>query len=249
VGQDLGWPSLGDVEPAVLGPDAARALGVGPGGTFRLGGQVYSALQVSEAPPDGLDAAVFMPLAAAQRILGRPGELSALRLAGCWCRVDVATLASEVEKLGPGTRAITVAGMVKAQEGSVDAMKRYSSVLHATGAAVVLLVVGTLAASQARRRARELGLLVAIGAPPRALALLFTLQAAVAGALGGALGWAAAAPLTRHLGASLLGSPLAPPAGLLLPAVGMAALVSALAACVPAARATSLDPPTVLRET
>ena len=40
-----------------------------------------------------------MPLAAAQRVLGRPGELSALRLGGCWCRIDVATLAGEVEKL------------------------------------------------------------------------------------------------------------------------------------------------------
>ena len=39
VGQDLDWPSLGDVEPAVLGPEAARALGVGAGGTFSLGGR------------------------------------------------------------------------------------------------------------------------------------------------------------------------------------------------------------------
>jgi hypothetical protein len=47
VGQDLSWPVLGDVEPALLGPESARALGVGAGGTFRLGGQVFSVLQVS----------------------------------------------------------------------------------------------------------------------------------------------------------------------------------------------------------
>jgi putative ABC transport system permease protein len=248
VGQDLSWPVLGDVEPALLGPESARALGVGAGGTFRLGGQVFSVLQVADAPPDGLDAGVFMPLATAQRVLGRPGQLSALRLGGCWCRIDVATLAGEVEKLTPGARALTVAGVVKAQKGSVATMQRYSTVLHVTGIAVVALVIGALAASQARRRARELGLLVAVGAPPRTLALLFTLQAAIVGAAGGAAGWAIAAPLTRHMGAELLGSVLAPPAGLLLPAALMAALVSALAAFVPAARAAAIDPTVVLRE-
>lgn len=248
VGQDSSWPVLGDVHPALLGPEAARALGVGAGGTFRLGGQVFSVLQVADAPPDGLDAGVFMPVGAAQRVLGRPGELSALRLGGCWCRIDVATLAGEVEKLTPGARAVTVAGMVKAQKGSVATMQRYSTVLHVTGIAVVALVIGALAASQARRRARELGLLVAVGAPPRSLALLFTLQAAVAGAVGGAAGWAIAGPLTRHLGAALLGNALAPPVGLLVPAAALAALVSALAASIPAARAAALDPTVVLRE-
>jgi putative ABC transport system permease protein len=248
LGQDLGWPPLGDVEPAVLGPEAARLLGVGPGGTFKLGQQVFSVVQVADAPPDGLDAGVFMPLATAQRVLGRPGELSALRLGGCWCRIDVATLAGEVEKLLPGARAVTVAGMVQAQKGSVATMQRYSGVLHATGVLVVALVIGALVASQARRRTRELGLLVAIGAPPRGLAALFTLQASIAGAVGGVVGWAAAIPITRRLGAAVLGSPLAPSSDLLLPAAALAAIVSAVAALVPAARATSLDPTVVLRE-
>jgi putative ABC transport system permease protein len=248
VGQDIDWPSLGDAEPAILGPAAARVLGATSGGTFRLGDRTFSVLQISDAPADGLDSAVFMPLAAAQRILGRPGALSALRLGGCWCRIDVATLAIEVEKILPGARAITVAGMVNAQKGSVATMQRYSTVLNLTGLAVVALVVGALASSQARRRSREVGLLVAIGAPPRALARLFTLQAAVAGALGGAAGWALAFPLTRRLGSAMLGSPLAPAPELLVPVIGLAALVSAIAATLPANRAAALDPTVVLRE-
>jgi putative ABC transport system permease protein len=248
VGQELGWPSLGDVKPAVLGAAAARRLGLAPGSLVRIGDAPFQVLEVAEAPPDGLDEAVVVPLAAAQEVLRRPGEITALRLGGCWCRIDVATLAGEVEKLLPGTRALTVAGMVAAQKGSVATMQRYSGILRAVGAGVIGLVVAALVASQARRRTRELGLLVAVGAPPRAVAVLITAQGAAAGALGGLLGWAAAVPVTRAIGQQLLGQGLAAPAGLLLPAVGLAAVVGALAAAAPAWRAASLDPTAVLRE-
>lgn len=249
VGQDLRWPVLGDVIPAVVGRQAALALGASrPGATFRLGEGTFSVLQIADAPPDGLDNGVFMPIAAAQRVVGRPGELSALRLGGCWCRMDPAALAGEVEKILPGARAMTVAGMLKAQKGSVATMQRYSGVLRGVGVVTIALVIGGLAASQARRRARELGLLVAVGARPRQLAAVFTAQAAATGALGGALGWLAAAPVTNRLAASMLGTTLVPAPGLLAQAVAISAAVSALAAVLPAARAAALDPIVVLRE-
>lgn len=248
VGQELDWPALGGVQPVVLGREAARATGLGAGQSFRVGDETFSVLQVADVAPDGLDGAAFMPLAAAQRVLGRPGQLSALRLGGCWCRIDVATLGKEVEGILPGVRAITVAGMVEAQKGSVATMQRYSGIIDVAGLAVVAAVVATLMISQARRRTRELGLLVAIGAPPREVALMLTLQGAAVGAAGGLLGWLAAIPLTSRAGEALLGAALSPPGGLLLPAVALAALVSAVAASIPAQRAAALDPTVALRE-
>lgn len=247
-GQDLGWPALGDLEPAVLGPSAARALGRAPGQPLAISPEAFRVLRIAETTPPGLDGAVFMPLAAAQRVLGRPGEVSALRLSGCWCSVDVATLAGEVEKLLPGSRALTVAGMIQAQQGSVATMQRYSAVLNAAGAALVAALVGALVSSQVRRRVRELGLLAAIGAPPRKVAAVYAWQAAAAGAAGGLAGWALAIPVAPWLGARVLGAPAAVPAGLVLPAIVVPALVSLVAASVPARRAARLDPTAVLRE-
>lgn len=241
-------PTPAGLTAAYLAPGAARNLGAAPGSRIDLGPVVLAVLGVAPNAPEGLDDAVFVPLEAAQRILGRPGEVNALRLGGCWCRTDVATLASEVEKLLPGSRAVTVAGMVKAQTGSVATMKRYSLVLLAAGAALVIGVVAALVASQARRRRRELGLLVAVGAPPEGIAWTLTLQATLAGALGGLAGWALAVPATGWLGPRTLGTALAAPGDLLLPAVVLSALVSALAASFPAWRAAALDPTEVLRE-
>jgi putative ABC transport system permease protein len=248
VGQELGWPALGDVEPAVVGAEAARLLGVAQGSPLRLGGSAFGVLEVTDAPPDGLDRAVFMPLAAAQRLLGRPGQISALRLGGCWCRIDVATLAGQVERLLPGTRAVTVAGMIQAQQGAVATMQRYGGVLHATGVGVVALVVAALVASEARRRRREIGLLTAIGAPPGRVGRLLTAQAAVSGAVGGLAGWLLAVPAAGRLGLELLEAPLAAPGDLLVPSILLAAAASAAAAAIPAFRAASLDPTVALRE-
>jgi putative ABC transport system permease protein len=248
VGQDVGWPYLGGPEPAVLGGHAARALGVRPGQPLVAGGTVLHVLNVTETPPDALDDAIFMPVAAAQRMLGREDGFSALRLSGCFCSVDVTTLASDVERLLPGTRALSVAGMVKAQQGSIDVMRRYSGASHALALVIVGGLVAAVVAGQARRRTREIGLLAAIGAPPHRIARLFTAQAALAGAAGGLAGWALALPAAHWLGAAVLGGPVSVPAGLLPPSVVLAALASAAAAFLPARRAAALDPTTVLRE-
>lgn len=248
VGQDLGWRSGGDVEPVILGRNAARALRATEGGVFRLGGGVFSVQQITDAAPDGLDDAAFMSVAAAQRLLGRPGEITALRLGGCWCRIDVPTLAANVERVVPGTRAVTVAGMLKAQKGAVATMERYSGVIHSVGLALVVIVVGALAASHARRRVRELALLSAIGASPRGLAALLVGQAALVGLLGGAAGWGIAQLVLQRAGPAILGTGVLVPGELLVTATLAAGLASGLAAAVPAVRAANLDPTQTLRE-
>jgi putative ABC transport system permease protein len=248
VGQDLGWPPGGDFVPVVLGPRASRATGLGAGGAFQSGSMAFSVLQVADVVPDGLDDAVFMPLSAAQRLLGRPGELSALRLGGCWCRIDVATLGRSVERILPGTRAVTVAGVLEAQKGTVATMQRYSGVLDAAGAAALAIIVAVLVTSQVRRRRKEIGLLVAVGTPPRKLFWIVTVQAVVMGMAGGALGWLLAIPAMRAISDAILGDALAAPPGLLLPSISLAALVSAVAAFAPARSAATLDPIVVLRE-
>jgi putative ABC transport system permease protein len=248
VGQDFEWPSLPDHEPAVLGGELARTTSLGPGATFELGSVSFQVLDVTTTPPDGLDTAVFVPLAAAQRALGRPGQLSAMRLGGCWCRIDVATLGREIEHLLPGTRAVTVAGLVQAQKGSIETMQRYSGVLSVAGFAIIAAVVGILTASRVRRRARELGLLAAIGASPTGLTGLWVIEAALVGALGAVAGWMGAAPLAREVGARVLGGTLDVPTSMLLPHLLIAAGVCAAAALIPASWAATRDPTVVLRE-
>jgi ABC-type lipoprotein release transport system permease subunit len=231
-----------------LGPEAARRLKAREGDEIRVRGYPLLVAGVRDRPPEGLGMGLFTSLATAQQILERPGQINAMRLGGCWCRFDVPALGKQVEKLLPGSRAITVAGVLKAQKETVATMKRYSLTLYAVGMLLVGGAVVALISSQVRRSLREFGLLLAVGASTTRVCALLVFNGALVGAAGGALGFAMGIPLTSGVGSRLLQVPLRPPPGLWLPVVVLCILVSVLAALVPAWRAARLDPSRVLRE-
>ena len=246
--QDQDWPSTGDVAPALLGRSAAARLSLGAGQLLNVAGVPVSVAGVIESSPDDPDDAIVVPLATAQRILGKPDAITALRLGGCWCRIDVASLGSEVERLLPGTRAITVAAMLAAQKGSVAVTNRYAALLEGAGGLIVAALAAAVVASQARRRSRELALFAAIGANPSWVAALFTVEAALAGGTGAVLGHVFAREAAAWLGMRILGAPLSVGWDLLVPSVAITSTIAAVAAAIPAARAAARDVSAVLRE-
>ncbi|MDA8132854.1 MAG: hypothetical protein M0011_15230 [Elusimicrobia bacterium] len=241
----VSWPE----GEAVLGRAAWRKLGLDGARELGLGGQKFRITDIADDPPEGLDTGVFIAMSAAQRLLGRAGRISSMRLAGCWCKLEIPALAAEVEKLLPGTRAVTVAGVIKAQTGAVAAVRRYSSAIHAGALCLIMGIVSILTAYQVRRNRRELGLLLATGAQPRLIAALFVLKAALAGALGAAAGAALAVFLLRNAAGLLAPAAVIPGIGAQLPwLLALSAGASAAAALLPALGAARLDPVEVIRE-
>ena len=107
-------------------------------------------------------------------------------------------------------------------------------------------------------RTREIGILKAIGASPRDIRLLFTVEAALIGLLGGVVGtiggWLLGLGLNRGILAYLewkeipvTGTFFAVTGWLVLLALAFAAVVGLLAGLYPAARAARLDPLEALR--
>lgn len=241
-------PSLSSGSAAILGEEAARRLQAKPGDRLHVAGQELSVEEVSPMAPEGLDAAVFVPLATAQTLLGKPGALNVLRLGGCWCSVDVPTLGRQVEQLLPGTRAVTVAGVLQAQKGSIAQVQRYSTVLHVAGVGLIVAMVAALGVAHVRRHRREIGLLLAAGLPPSQIALQFVLKAALTALLAAAGGCAATGWVAGVAGAALLPLPLvATPAAALTGAL-WALGAAVVASLVPALRAARLEPVVALRE-
>jgi hypothetical protein len=233
---------------AILGPEAGERLGLRAGDEFTVGGVELTVARVAPSVPEGLDMAMFTDLGTAQAILSKPGEINAMRLAGCWCSTDVPALAADVEGQLPGVRAITVAGTLRSQQGSIATVKRYSRIFYAVALVLIAGITSVLVLSQVRRQVREVGLLLAVGAPPSAVALIFVAMAGLIGLVGGVAGYLLGHPLTDYATTRIMGQSMPVPGGILAPALLLTVAVSVISAFLPAARAARLDPTRVLRE-
>lgn len=235
-------------DKVTLGETAAMRLGVAKADSIEVNGLQLSVADVTSKPLDGLDIGVFGPLDLAQEALDKPDKVNAMRLAGCWCRVDVPKLGIQVEDLLPETRAVTIAGMLKAQKGTVATAKRYSGVTLAVTIALIGAIVIGLIASQVKRQVRQNGLWLATGASPWFVVVLFVSRAGVIGILGGIGGYLLGFPLTKELASRFIGISLPVPDDMLWQTLVLATLISVLAAIIPAVYAARLDPTRVLRE-
>jgi putative ABC transport system permease protein len=227
---------------------AASRLGVKAADQFAVNGAQLTVAGVTNKPPDALDVGIFGPLDLAQDVLNKPDRINAMRLAGCWCRLDVPQLGKQVEGVLPGTKAVTIAGMLSAQKGTVATAKRYSGVTLAVAIGLIAAIVVGLIASQVKRQLRQVGLLLATGSSPWFIVLLFVSRAAIVGLLGGLGGYLLGFPLTEELASRMIGVALPVSGGLLVHTVLLAVVVSVVSGVVPAVWAARLDPTRVLRE-
>jgi len=250
VGQMLQFPVSPDAgdELVAIGSGLARRLNLAPGDLFEINTHRLRVFTVVDPPPKGYDMAIFAPLATAQRIAGRQGGINALRLSGCWCELDVPALAAKVEGILPGTMAITVDGMAKAQTEIKSTMERYSVIFWIAGGVLVTASIAFLLFYLIHKGRREIGLLLSIGMSPGRIVLkniFISLATAVAGTLAG---YILSIPLMSRAGLMFMRVSLAPSAEVLpwlVPVITAAAL---LASFIPSWHISSLDPTKLIRE-
>jgi putative ABC transport system permease protein len=249
-------PATSRYPVTVLGYQAARSLGIAPGGhqaRVFIGGQWFTVAGILNplplAPEIDRSALVGFPVAAA--LLGYDGHPSRI-----YVRTDVAATARVAGLLGPTASPQLPGGAAVSQPSAALtarlAVAAASTALFAGLGAVALLVGGIGIANvmviAVLERRPEIGLRRALGSARRHIAAQFLTEAVLLGLLGGAAGAAAGAALTatvawtRHW--TLLIPPQALPGG-----VATAVAVAALAGLYPAVRAARLSPAEALRTT
>ena len=160
------------------------------------------------------------------------------------------TLKEAVTTQDPGLAVFNVATLADATALSLLPARIAGNLLGALGAlALVLAALGIYGVLSyiVRSRTREIGVRIAIGATPRAVALMVVGQALKWSAAGVAIGLAAATLVTRLLQRFLYGiSPTDPWTFGLVTLLLL--VVACAAALVPAARASRLDPIVALKD-
>jgi putative ABC transport system permease protein len=162
---------------------------------------------------------------------------------------SVENIRAVVRQFDPHATVDNVATMSQLVSNSIGRPRLYAVLLGMFAAVAVLLaaigIYGVLTYSVARRT-REIGIRMALGAARADVIGLVVRQSLTLTAFGIAVGLVGAASVTRYLGGLLFGlTPLDP-----MTFIGVAvtfACVAALAASVPARRATRIDPLVALR--
>lgn len=235
---------LASPDHVALGAALAARLGMASGARIPVAGRHRTVL-VLPAAGDADDAAVFLPLAAAQAALGVGDAVSELRIR-LWPDAPV----KEAQELLQ--RKLSGVSVLRIDRGSVTDVEIPStlSVHHRSAlvvtAAVTVLCLAIVALLDAAERRLELAALAALGARRRDLALAIASRSAVIAAAGALAGIGIGATIAAFIGDAAVVARSAAPL-LTLAFVG-AALLGAVAAVPSALLAATREPVRDLQE-
>lgn len=232
----------------ILSSGAAQSLGLSVNDTLDVKGNRPRVLMIIDPPPKGMDMAVFAPLNLAQRILNKPRKINALHMGGCWCELDIPAFAKEVEKNLPGTMAITIDGMAKAQKEIVQVMERYTAALWIVGVLLAIGSISFLILYNIYRGSREIGLLLSIGLTPQRIIIKNIISSIITAISGAFIGYLLSFPLMFYFGIKFIRISLGPSWDLLPFFMGASLVIALIAASFPSWYVTRLDPVNLLRE-
>ncbi len=241
------------LEPAeiALGKKLADKLGVGNGDRLRLVGETgdaasYKVAGIFETGYQGVDdKTIYMPLRDAQSLLATGAEIThiGLKLNQLF---DAEILARRLERQVPFESKSWMADnqqlldALTAQSRTMRLILSFTTIAAGFGIASILIML-------VMSKLREVGILKAMGASPRQILMVFTLEGTLMGLFGAVLGtllgvavsWVFAQVTTSEGGKSF---PLDVSVSIVLLAIGVAIAVGFGASLYPARRASKVNP-------
>lgn len=265
----------GDAPQTLVGHALARQTGWKPGDklVIRTSNTTLN-VAVSGILSSGGDEdnQLVMPLSTAQTLLDLPGKVQAIRVSALtvpenelsrrarenldalnaeeydlwYCTAYVSSIAHQLEEAISGAEVRPV-WQVAASEGVViDKIQLLMAVVTVAALAASAMGIASLMTSTIMERAKEIGLMKALGAHQWQIMLLFYLEAASSGLAGGALGCVAGWGMAKAIGLMLFDAPLNF-AWIVVPCVlVIAVLIALIGTWFPARRIARLYPVEVL---
>lgn len=264
------WPEKTD--EVLLGARLAKRLGLGPGAVLDAG--PTGRLKVTGVVETGgdEDGAIVADLALAQAVAGLPGRVGAIEVSALtvpenelstrarhdadklttaeydtwYCTAYVSAIAHQIEEIVVNASARPVWKVAAGEGAVIGKMQVLLVVVTLAAFASAAMGVSALMTATVVERAREIGLMKALGARLVEINGQFLVEAALIGLVGGLLGSALGAVLAQAIGGMVFGQGLPVP-WIAVPLVTLAAVLVALAgAAMPARAIARLAPVEVL---
>lgn len=242
--------SLEEIEKneVFLGSESSRVLGKREGDRLRIVPYEFEVVKVLDEIGSVDDLRVFVHLHQAQEILGKGRVINAIELIGCGCKQDMVLLAGNIRKLLPGVKTQTITQIAQTQAGTVRLMERFTLVILSVVLFVGWGLISNTMASNVLERHREIGILMALGAPSRFIFLMFIKKAVALGFLGGLFGFFIGTLTATWIGPKLLDLTIEPRQEMLIWTLLGTMVLTVIFSWIPSLRATKSDPAVLLME-
>lgn len=232
------WPTDAEVDSAVIGHNVAAERGLGLGDTFTLTGDNADAeLTVAGIVTTGGDDddKVFTQISVAQDLIDRPQAVGQIEVSALttpdnelarkaaknpnslsiseretwYCTAYVSSIAYQIEEAIPDAVARPVR-QVSESEGTIlektQLLMVLVTILSMAGSA---LAIANLVTANVMERAREIGLLKAVGARDQSVVGLILTEIIIIGSVGGLVGYGVGIGLAQLIGHMVFGSSIA----------------------------------------
>jgi putative ABC transport system permease protein len=234
----------------VAGSNAARALGLGNGQRLALDGRTFTVTGILRPTGSQDDDLLIMDLAAAQRLLSKPGRVTMVEVAALCSACPVGKIVGQLKTILPGTSVTALQQVVASRMHALDQFQTFAYAVAAIVIAIEALIVFVTMMGSVNARTREIGIFRALGFRRFHVTGLILLEAAVAslfaGVTGYLLGMGISYVLLPFLGhgndVSVAWAPLLGVGSVLL-----ALVVGSAASVYPAMHASRMDPTDALR--
>ncbi|MEW5774950.1 MAG: FtsX-like permease family protein [Thermodesulfobacteriota bacterium] len=232
----------------VLGSAVAARLGLDFGSSLHLGDREVTVAGVLSPTGGDDDAVVLADLGLAQRLFGLPGKVSFVEVSALCAGCPIEEIVAQIGGKLPGLEVKALRSVVEGRMASVHFVQHLTLAVALVILVSACAVVGFSMLSAVNERKAEIGLLRSLGYSRPGIFAIFCFEALLLGAAAGAAGSLAGYVVGRKVVLLLDAAEVLPvfsPLEALAVCLGMA-LVAALAAAYPAAKAARIEPSAAL---
>ena len=249
------WDISGEIpEPGsdetLLGSEVYSALELSIGSSIDLNDRTFTVTGYLSETGSNDDYTVFLPLAAAQEMMGLPGKVSVVDIGALCSDCPVEEISKQIMDAIPGVKDTPVKQAVETRMMAVEQAASFS-----LGLASVVLVAGCIGVmntmvSSVHQRRREIGVFLSLGADNVFVYRIFLFEAVLLGLAGGLLGAGLGVASSVLLGPLVLSTATSisnVPRFVVPLSLAISVVACLVASLYPTWRATKIDPVSALK--
>jgi len=177
------------VDEILIGRQVAEHLALATGSQAQILGHNFTVSGTLHETGGDDDSVVFMDIGLLQELLGRPGATSFIEVSALCAGCPIEDIVAQISTNLPNTSVKALQHVVNQRMASVHYVQKLAFLISMVILVTAAAMVGLSMLSAVNERKKDIGILRSLGYAKSRVFLIFCLEAAMIGALAGAIGY------------------------------------------------------------